>query len=141
MLIDFCACAHYCQRGASWRWASKTAAPVALPGAGGKLWLGTLLKMSISLEGGFLLGGEGFVGAVKVLRCMQSACACASASMACSSVIDHSWCSMALVMLWAKVGPWASLVPAPGRASSWAAVDQGVVKAPGQAPRRSWRDR
>jgi hypothetical protein len=38
---------------------------------------------------------------------MQIACACASASIACSIVIAHSWCSMVLVMPLAKLGPAA----------------------------------
>ena len=39
---------------------------------------------------------------------MQIAWAWASASIACSMVIDHSWWSIVLVTPWAKVGPLAS---------------------------------
>ena len=39
---------------------------------------------------------------------MQIACACASASIAWSIVIAHSWCSIVLVMPLAKVGPATS---------------------------------
>ena len=38
---------------------------------------------------------------------MQSACATASASIASSTLIAHSMCSMRLVMAWAKCGPSA----------------------------------
>ena len=46
---------------------------------------------------------------------MQMACACASASMAWSTLIDHSCSSIVLVMAWANVGPSAS-----DCASAWA---------------------
>jgi hypothetical protein len=48
-----------------------------------------------------LPGGKCFMGG-EVRVCMQIACACASASIAWSSVIAHSWCSMVLVMAWSR---------------------------------------
>jgi hypothetical protein len=44
-------------------------------------------------------------GAFEILHRMQIACACTSASIAWSSVIDHSWLSMVLVIMCAKVTP------------------------------------
>ena len=66
--------------------------------------------------------------------CMQIAWACASASIACSRPIDHSWLSWVLVIMWAKVGPAAMR-----RASAERLVverrgrDEAVEEAPGGA--------
>src|SRR5258708_6170478 len=48
---------------------------------------------------------------------MQIACAWASASIACSIDMFHSWSSIFLVMAWPKVGPVAS-----SRARAWASA-------------------
>ena len=65
---------------------------------------------------------------------MQIAWACASASIACSMVIAHSWCSMVLVIPLAKVGPCASSPASFCASSSSASGVQRRLKNPHRSP-------
>ena len=75
--------------------------------------------------------------------CMQIAWAWASASIAWSRPMDHSWFSRVLVIMWAKVGPSAMRrASASGLVLQRSARDQAVEEAPGERPpRRSSRGR
>jgi hypothetical protein len=91
------------------------------------------VAMSVALEPASL-GGEGLVGAAEVLVAMQIAWAWASASMAGVDVIAHSWCSMVLVMPWAKVGPSAiERAQASAASAIRASARPGVEEAPALA--------
>gem|GEM_PF-5205476 len=61
---------------------------------------------------------------------MQIAWAWASASMASSTPIAHSWCSMVLVMPWAKVGPAASSCASACASASTASGSHRRLKKP-----------
>src|SRR5690606_38649451 len=62
--------------------------------------------------------------------CMHRAWACASASIAASMLMSHSWLSIVLVIIWAKVGPAASFAASSSASSSRRARGHRRLKKP-----------
>src|SRR5207249_3115330 len=66
------------------------------------------LRHQLPSKRGFCFAAKALYARVKSSVSMQIAWACASASIAWSMLMFHSWCSIVLVMPLANVGPWTS---------------------------------
>src|SRR5206468_114295 len=93
-----------------------------------------LVRHQLPSKTGFSLATKARYARSKSLVCMQIACACASASIACSRLIDHSWLSCVLVMPCAKVGPEASWSASASASRSSSSAATSRLKKPQRSP-------
>jgi hypothetical protein len=97
---------------------------LVVPFEEGPVEIGRIGQDSVPLEHRLLLGHEGVVGAMEVVGRHADRLGLGLGSMAWSTSMLHSCCSIFLVMPWAKVGPPASscgpasALPAPGQSGS-----------------------
>src|SRR5262245_43178279 len=93
-----------------------------------------LVRHQLPSKTGLSLATKARYARSKSRVCIQIACACASASIACSRLIDHSWLSCVLVMPCANVGPVASWRASASASRSSSSAATSRLKKPQRSP-------